>query len=323
MVLENMVQDRFRNITMQQIDVLVRLVEMRSFSKAARSMNLTQPALTKHVKNLEDAVGFKVAERGASGISLTREGRLLYDYARKIIKLRDEAREKILNRRANETGDIYICASTIPATYILPALLGGFRKGNPGIRAYVRACDSEEAVETVLEGRAEIGFIGKPAPGKLVSEPLWNDTMALIVPRGHRWFDRETVAIEELAPEPFIIREKGSGSRETLEKCLREKLEAGISRLNIVSELGSSEALREAVLSGLGVSILSTHAVRREIAGGLVRALELENCRIERRFQLIYKKQLELMPYHRKFLEYARESTRAENSGAIKQEDRK
>lgn len=309
-----MAQERFRNITIQQLDALVRLIEMRSFSKAAKSMYLTQPALTKHIKNLEDAVGYKVAERGYAGISLTREGRLLYDYARRILKLRDEACEKIVNSRLHDTGNIYITASTIPATYILPSVLGGFRGGHPGIRAYVRTCDSEEAIENILGGRAEIGFIGKsPASGKLISEPLWNDTMALIVPRGHRWFKRKSVSLEELEGEPFIIREKGSGTRETLEKCLRENLETGISRFNIVSELGSSEAIREGILCGLGVSILSTHAVCRELERGLVRPLEVDKCSIERHFHLIYKKQFDLMPYHKLFLEYVRENARAAN----------
>lgn len=311
MLLEGMVQDLFRNITLQQMEALVRLIELRSFSKAAKSMNMTQPALTKNIRNLEDAVGFKVAERGYAGISLTREGRLIYDYARRILKLRDEAREKIINSRSQDTGNIYISASTIPATYILPAVLAGFRAKHPGIRAYVRTCDSEEAIESILEGRAEIGFIGKsPASGKLVSEPLWKDDMALIVPRGHRWFERKSVSLAELEPEPFIIRERGSGSRDTMERCLKDSLQTGISRLNVVSELGSSEALREAILCGLGVSILSTHAVRRELRQGLVRALELDNCRIERRFHLIYKKQFELMPCHKLFLGYAMESAR-------------
>ncbi len=314
MLWEDMVQNRFRNITIQQLDALVRLIEMRSFSKAAKSMHLTQPALTKHIKNLEDAVGYRVAERGYAGISLTREGRLLYDYARRILKLRDEACEKIVNSRLHDTGNIYITASTIPATYILPSVLGGFRGEHPGIRAYVRTCDSEEAIDNILGGRAEIGFIGKgPASGKLISEPLWKDTMALIVPRGHRWFERKSVSLEELEAEPFIIREKGSGTRDTLERCLRENLETGISRFNIVCELGSSEALREGILCGLGVSILSTHAVRRELEQGLVRPLEVDKCSIERHFHLIYKKQFDLMPYHKLFLEYVRENARAAN----------
>ncbi len=304
--MDKMAQDHFRNITIQQMDALVRVIETRSFSKAAKSMNLTQPALTKHIKNLEDAIGFKVAERGYAGISLTREGRLLYDYARRILKLRDEAREKILNSRINENGNIYISASTIPATYILPSVLSSFRRTAPGIKAYVRMGDSEEVIETIIEGRAEMGFIGKnPASGKLHAEPLWKDTLILVVPQDHRW--PEEITLEELEAEPFVIREKGSGSRDTFEKFLKEKCDAGLSRFNIVVELGSSEAVREAVISGLGVSVISIHAVRRELQQGILRQVDIKNCRIERNFHLIYKRQFDPMPYHKQFLKFLSE----------------
>lgn len=309
-----MKQDRFRNITIQQMDALVRVIEMRSFSKAARSMNLTQPALTKHIKNLEDAIGFRVADRGYAGISLTREGRLLYDYARRILRLRDEAREKIINSRLNEDGNIYISASTIPATYILPSVLSGFRRSAPGIKAYVRMGDSEEVIETIIEGRAEIGFIGKdPSSARLIAEPLWKDTLVLVAPAGHRWPDR--ISLRDLEKEPLVIREKGSGTRETLEKYLKDRRGSGLSRLNIVGELGSSEAVREAVISGFGVSIISVHAVRRELEQGVLRQVDIKGFRIERNFHLIYKKQFDLMPYHRLFLKYLNEHNHAGGPG--------
>jgi len=301
-----MPQDRFRNITIQQMDALVRVIEMRSFSRAAKSMNLTQPALTKHIKNLEDAIGFRVAERGYSGISLTREGRLLYDYARRILKLRDEAREKIINSRLNEDGNIYISASTIPATYILPSVLSSFRRAAPGIKAYVRMGDSEEVIETIIEGRAEIGFIGKnPASARVLAEPLWKDTLVLVVPVNHRWPDK--ISMQELETEPFVIREKGSGSRDTLERYLKEKKDSGLSRFNVIGEMGSSEAVREAVISGLGVSIISVHAVRRALEQGILRRVDVPGFSIERNFHLIYKKQFDLMPYHKLFLKFLSE----------------
>lgn len=255
-----------------------------------------------------------MAERGYGGISLTREGRLLYDYARRILKLRDEARDKILNSRLNEEGNIYISASTIPATYILPSVLSGFRGKAPGIKAYVRMGDSEEVIETIIEGRAELGFIGKnPVSARLVAEPLWKDTLVLIVPAGHRWHDR--IPFQELEKEPFIVREKGSGSRDTLEKYLKEKKDTALSRLNIIGELGSSEAVREAVISGLGVSIISIHAVRRELEQGILRQVAVSGFRIERNFHLIYKKQFDFMPYHKLFLKFLDEQYRGGQKG--------
>jgi DNA-binding transcriptional LysR family regulator len=166
--------------------------------------------------------------------------------------------------------------------------------------------DSEEVIETIIEGRAEMGFIGKnPASAKLCAEPLWKDTLVLVVPQGHKWGNK--ISLEELEAEPFVVREKGSGSRDTLEKFLKEKSDSGLSRFNIVVELGSSEAVRESVIAGLGVSIISIHAVRRELQQGILRQVEISNCRIERNFHLIYKKQFDLMPYHKLFLKFLNE----------------
>ena len=171
-------QADMKNVNMLQFEALVRLVEERSFSRAANRMFLTQPSLTKHIRNLEDALGAKVVNRASRAFTLTPEGRVVYDYARRILKLREEAMDRVLRVRDTEEGDIRLAASTIPATYILPYALGEFRTKFPGIRAAVRAADSSEVIDTVLENGAEIGFIGKkPASSKLADEPLWRDRM--------------------------------------------------------------------------------------------------------------------------------------------------
>ena len=148
---KGMASDGFQNLTMQQLEALIHLVEERSFSRAAKKMHLTQPSLTKHIRNVEEALGAKIVNRSSRSLALTPEGRVLYDYARRIIKLRDEARERVLRLREEEAGDIRIAASTIPATYILPYAIGGFRKKHPRIRTTVRTADSSDVIETVLE----------------------------------------------------------------------------------------------------------------------------------------------------------------------------
>jgi DNA-binding transcriptional LysR family regulator len=299
--------DGFQNLTMQQFEALIHLVEERSFSRAARKMNLTQPSLTKHVRNVEEALGAKIVDRSSRSLALTPEGRVLHDYARRIVKLRDEARERILLLREEEAGDIRIAASTIPATYILPYAIGAFRKKHPGIRTTVRTADSSDVVETVLDNGAEIGFIGKkPSGGKLIAEELWKDRLVLSVPSGHPWAKRRSVRIAEIAKAPFVIREKGSGTREAFEECLRETAVHGLPHLNIAAELGSSEAVKEAVIAGLGISVISVHAIRRELKSGILAALVVEGCPIERSFYLIYRRQFDLMAHHKIFLDYIR-----------------
>jgi DNA-binding transcriptional LysR family regulator len=302
-----MASDGFQNLTMQQLEALIHLVEERSFSRAAKKMHLTQPSLTKHIRNVEEALGAKIVNRSSRSLALTPEGRVLYDYARRIIKLRDEARDRVLRLREEEAGDIRIAASTIPATYILPYAIGGFRKKHPRIRTTVRTADSSDVIETVLDNGAEIGFIGKkPSGGKLIAEELWKDRLVLAVPSGHPWAKRRAVRVADISAAPFVIREKGSGTREALEECLRETAGPGLPHLNIAAELGSSEAVKEAIIAGLGISVVSVHAIRRELKSGLLTALAIEGCPIERSFYLIYRRQFDLMTHHKIFLDFIR-----------------
>jgi DNA-binding transcriptional LysR family regulator len=297
----------FQHLTLQQLEALIYLVEEHSFSRAARRMLLTQPSLTKHIRNVEEALGAKVVNRASRSLALTPEGKILYDYARRIVRLRDEAQEQVLRLREADAGDIRIAASTIPATYILPYAIGAFRRKHPGIRTTVRTADSSDVIETILGNGAEIGFIGKkPSGAKLSFEALWKDRLVLAVPSAHPWAKRRSARLAEIPGQPFVIREKGSGTRETLEVCLRESGSPGLTNFNIVAELGSSEAVKEAVLAGLGISVISVHAIRRELKSGLLAALSIDECGIDRSFYLIYRRQFDLMNHHKRFLEFIR-----------------
>jgi DNA-binding transcriptional LysR family regulator len=297
----------FRNITLQQLESLVNVVEERSFSRAAKKMRLSQPSLTKHIQHLEDIVGARVMVRKQTGISLTPEGKIVYESAKRIFRMIDETGEKIARMHENESGNLSIAASTIPATYILPHLIQAFRASYPEINCFVKTRDSEETIAMILDDEAEIGFIGRPVEHrKLYAEELWKDTMILVVPQGHKWAGRKSVSLDEVSGEPFVIREHGSATRATLEKYLHEKKKRTLSTFNIIGEMGSSEAVKEAVIAGLGISIISLHAVKREIENGLLVEMPVRNCRIERDFYVIYKKHLNLMKHHRLFFDFLR-----------------
>jgi DNA-binding transcriptional LysR family regulator len=300
-------EDKFKNITIQQLEILMALVEVGSFTRAAGKLFLSQPSLTKQIQNLEEAAGARLVNRAATGISLTPEGQVVFDYARRLIRLRDDARERVMRLKDQESGHIYVSASTIPATYILPHLLGRLKEMHPAIHIHVQMRDSEETLQTVLSDQAEMGFIGKePANKKLISRRLWKDSLVLAVPADHPLAKQRTAKLGELTNVPFIIREKGSGTRDTIEECLEKQQGASLSRFNVICEMGSSEAVKEAILAGLGVSILSSFAIKREISQGLLTALHVSNCNIERYFYVIYKKQFPLMMYHKNFLDIVR-----------------
>ncbi len=304
-----MITENYRNITMQQMEAIIALVQEGSFSRAAKKMLLTQPALTKNIKNIEICLGVRVVNRSTSGISLTPEGKIIYEYARRIIKLRNDAGEKINQLHENTGGEIYIGASTIPATYILPRALSLFRKKNNDARVHVQTADSEEVMNMVLAGEVEIGLIGKEALNrKLLAEPLWKDRLVLAVPRHHPWCQRKSITFEDLSQEPFVIREKGSATRDVLECYLKEHNAPALTQFNICSEFGSSEAIKEAIIAGLGVSILSLHAIKRELVQGLLREIKIAGLPdMERVFYLIRQKQLDLKPVHKLFMDFVRD----------------
>jgi DNA-binding transcriptional LysR family regulator len=305
-----MSSEYFKNITLQQMEAVIALVEERSFSRAAKKMLLTQPALTKNIKNVEDSLGVMVVKRSNTGISLTPEGKILYDYARRIMKLRDEAKSKITKLHENSGGEIYIGASTIPANYILPRALSAFSKTNPDIRIYVKTADSEEAMNMVLDNEVEIGCIGKkPLNSKLMAETLWKDHLILIVPRHHSWSKKKSVTLPELTKEPFVIRERGSATRDLFESCLKESKSMSLAQFNIRGELGSSEAIKEAVIAGMGVSVISIHAVERELSQGLLVEIPIQGCTMERNFYLIYKRQFDFRLFHKTFMNFIKRYT--------------
>ncbi|MCX5835222.1 MAG: selenium metabolism-associated LysR family transcriptional regulator [Deltaproteobacteria bacterium] len=302
-----MKKDDFKGITLQQMEALIYVVEERTFSGAARKMFLTQPSLTKHIKNVEELLGVKILNRRSRDITLTPEGKILYDYAKRILRLREEATEKIQRVREDEAGNIFICASTIPATYILPRVLSDFRKAHPDIRFYLQNADSEEVIEMITGNRGEVGFIGKdPRSSRLHAEALWKDRLVLAVPAGHPLAKKGSVTLAELCREPFIIRERGSATREIFENYLRDQKKLTLASFNIISEVGSSEAVKEAVLAGLGVSVISVHAISREIDRGLITEVPIKGCRIERYFYLIYRRQFALMHHHKLFLDFVK-----------------
>jgi len=307
MLLKNMLNDRFKSITIQQMEAIISLVEEGSFSRAAKLMLLTQPALTKNIKKAEECIGSRLVNRSSAGISLTPEGQIIYDYAKRVMKLRDEAKEKVLALNKNAGGNIYVSASTIPANYILPRVMSEFRKTNSDIKIFIKTADSEEAMNMVLENEVEMGFIGKkPLNKKLVAEPLWRDRLVLIVPKLHPWHKKKSITLPELLNEPFVIREKGSATRELFESYLKKTKSISLSQFNICCELGSSEAIKEAVIAELGVSVISIHAVSRELSQGLIFEVPIERCLMERKIYLIYKHQLDFRPFHKTFINYVK-----------------
>ena len=304
--------DSFKNITLQQLESLISLVETGSFTKAAAIVFLTQSSLTKQMQNMEEAAGTRLINRGSAGISLTPEGQVLYDYAKRVTRLREEAKDRVEQLKNQDSGHIYVAASTTPATYILPQLLKHLQQAQLDIRLHIQMHDSDEVLQMILNNQAEIGFMGKEASNKkIVMERLVKDRLVLVVPSHHPLAVQKSVTMDELSREPFITREYGSGTRAIFEVILQQNFGDRLAKFNVVCEMGSTEAVKEAILAGLGVSILSAFAVKRELEQGLLVPVSIVDCVMERYFYLIYRKNFPFRKHHQHFLGVIRKSAPA------------
>lgn len=137
-----------------------------------------------------------------------------------------------------------------------------------------------------------------------MANTLWKDSLALVVSKDHPWRKKKSITLPELLKEPFVIREKGSATKELFESYLKKSKSINLSQFNICVEMGSSEAIKEAIIAGLGVSVISIHAISRELSQGLLFEVPIQGCSMERNFYLIYKSKFDFRPFHKTFINF-------------------
>jgi DNA-binding transcriptional LysR family regulator len=286
--------------------VFCRVIELQSFTKAAEAVCLTQPTVSEHIRALEESVGEKLIDRLGREVLPTPAGKILYQYAREILQLRDKALQALEKHKGSLSGSLYAGASTIPGTYILPVLIGSFKKMYPLIQITLSISSSGDVVQKILDGSVEFGVIGaRWEDRRIILEKIYSDELVLAVYPEHPWAGRESVNLSELPAAPFIQRERASGTR----KVLGEALEANgvpAAQLNVVAEMGSTEAVRQGIKAGIGISILSAHAVREDVKFNTLSAVPLDGVRIVRPFYLARRKNRELSSLCSTFLEFLR-----------------
>ena len=291
-----------------RLEVFCKVVELQSFTKAAQVVLLSQPTVSEHVRSLEELLGEKLLDRLGREVLPTPAGRILYRYAQNIIRLRAEAVQAIEKFRGNLAGHLVMGASTIPGTYILPRCIGSFKTKHPAIQITLKIADTAEIAEGVLTGSLEAGLIGSRwKDQRLESTELFSDELLLTVYAGHPWADRKQVEPGELATEPFILRERGSGTRMVMNRIL-EKHGFDPAKLQVVAEMGSTEAVRQGIKALIGVSIISRQAVAEDLKQGALTAVEVAGIRFLRPFYLVQRRHRQPSPLCTAFLEHLRTS---------------
>ena len=281
---------------LRRLEVFAKVAELGSFSRAAEALYLTQPTVSEHVRALEDEMGVQLLDRLGRGATPTRAGELLLGYARRMLGLAREAQQALDQFQGRMSGELVIGGSTIPGEYVLPALLGGFKAKYPDISVSLLIGDSRQVSEWLEQGRVEVAVVGaRPASRALHSRELMPDELVIVVPAGHPWAARKTVSIDELRREPMVVRERGSGSRQAIEHVLDEA-SLSLASFRIVGEMGSTQAIKQAVKAGVGVSLVSKRAVEEECKSGLLWCLRVKDLKVTRSFHLATHKERSRSP---------------------------
>lgn len=274
----------------RRLQVFHTVARLLSFTKAAEALHMTQPAVTFQVRQLEEYFNTRLFDRTHNRITLTEVGERVFDYAEKIFELYAQMENAVKEMTGDINGILMIGASTTIAEYMLPTLLGDFKNKYPDVRIRLKVSNTDEIVSMVENNIIDLGVVEAPVNNKSLAVELCRmDQLVAIVAPDHPLSEKTEVTPHELIAYPYISREEGSGTRDViLEYFTRVGL--SVYGLNIVMELGSSEAIKGAVTSGMGVSILSRAAIQKELQLGTLRELHL-NPPLERPFSFVHQKQ--------------------------------
>jgi DNA-binding transcriptional LysR family regulator len=296
---------------LRRLEVFAKVAELGSFSRAADALFLTQPTISEHVRALEVEVGVPLLDRLGRGAATTPAGRVLLDYAHRMLRLAEEARQALDQFQGRMSGTLIVGGSTIPGEYVLPALIGQFKAKYPEIAISLRVGASRQVSEWVDEGRVEVGVVGAPPPLRMLNaRALMSDELIVAVPAGHPWAGRTHVRLADVRTEPLILREPGSGSREALERALAAA-GTGLDAFRIAGEIGSTQAVKQAVRAGVGITIISRRAVEDECRAGLVHCVKVRDLKVARSFYLVTHRERTRSPLAEAFVAFV-ESQAAE-----------
>jgi DNA-binding transcriptional LysR family regulator len=293
---------------LKTLEAFCRIVELRSFTRAAEAVSLTQPTVSEHMKDLEAELGLPLLDRTGRTVTPTRAGEILYGYARRILGLRVEAQQAIGEHKGGLTGDLPLGGSSIPGAYVLPLLIAAFKQDHPEAAVTLHVRGSRDIVRGVGDGTYEVGMVGaRFEEGRVRYDRYTQDELVLAVPPSHPWVDRDAVRLRDLIGQPIIMRERGSGTRKVMEKALAEHA-VDRQRLRVVLEITSNEAVRQAVKAGAGVAVISRRAVQDDIRCGLLAALRFQGIRLVRDFFLVTHRTRSRSPLGNAFATFVRAS---------------
>lgn len=289
------------DMNLNQLKVFHLTAKAQSFTRAAEAMFLTQPGISKHIKELEAYYGTRLFDRLGKKIVLTQAGQILYEKTEIIFNMIDQVKVEIDELQGLNRGILNIGASITIGIYILPEVLGRFRSMCPKIDVRLNIALNQQIAEMLLDNSIDFGFLGAPVhDDRLIATPFFEDELVVIVPGNHEWAQREKIEPADLMSCLFIFSGRGSGTRAVIEERLGR---TGITLKNTM-EFGHTEAVKKAVEAGLGVSIVSGATVSREEHLGVLKTLSITGVNLQRTFYFAHRKEKYLSNLDKTFLQF-------------------
>ena len=278
-------------MNLNRLAVFHAVAEEGGVSRGAERLCVSQPAVSKQVRELEAALGLKLFDRLPRGVRLTQAGEVLAGHARRLFAVEADAERAIAELKGLSRGSLRVGASLTIGVYLLPEILGAYRKLHPEIDLELEIANTQVIQQKLRENALDValteGFVETCEPKNelddLEAEIFHRDELVAVVPPGHRLLSEEVGTAAQFCAEPFLMRETGSGTREVVERALAQVKVV----VHPTMSLGSTEAIKRAVTAGLGVAIISRLALSTELAAGLLQVVALSNLRIERPLHIV------------------------------------
>lgn len=276
---------------LSQLELLCEVVRVKSFSKAAKLLHLSQPAVSGQIHSIEDFYGAQLFERSSSGVALTQIGQVVHRYAKEILKLHDALEKEVDSLQQNEMHKLIIGASSTLGNYALPCSLWNFKEKYPSVQIKLEIKNAETVLSMLKDNKIDLALVEEESIigdlDNLVTQPVSKDELIVIAPPKSPWVNKDSITLEQLKKAPFIIREQGSGILKVFENILAA-WGLSLEQLNVKAELSSIDAIKSSIEAGLGVSICGRMAVRKEIRSGIIHPLTIEGKAIKINYLIVY-----------------------------------
>jgi DNA-binding transcriptional LysR family regulator len=278
-------------VNLDQLRIFQAVAQSRSFTRAANLVHLTQPGISKHIRQMEEYFGVPLFDRSGRKVTLTESGQVLFDATQEIMATIDAAERRIDDLKGLRGGKLRLGTSFPIGVYLLPAVLARFRKRYSAVEVTLDIALSDTIGPKLVANEIDLGLVTyEPRDARLVSRTFMTDELVVIVGRKQRWAAKTRIKPQELTSETFIVAARGAGTRTVVEERLRS---LGIVLPNIL-EFGNLEGVKHAVEAGLGISIQARSVVKREVAAGSLRAIKLVGMDAKIEFLYVWRKNAHL-----------------------------